>query len=95
MTESARKNVGGVDQHVEYLRSETGTPHTIGAKRLNLGFFLHVCGLSHFEDLIRFKKSFSVYPALDERVCVEHHQYLRHHRGLPSQPLIGQTLGDL
>ncbi len=35
--------------------SHCSTPHTIGAKRLNLGFFCpHVCGLSHFEDLIRF-----------------------------------------
>ncbi len=33
----------------------SSTPHNIGAKRLNLGFFCpHVCGLSHFEDLIRF-----------------------------------------
>ncbi len=40
-----------------------GTPHTIGAKQLNQGFLCpHVCGLSHFEDLIRFEKSFSVYP---------------------------------
>ncbi len=45
--------------------SHRGTPHTIGAKRFNLGFFgPHVCGLSHLEDLIRFSKSFSVYPAL-------------------------------
>ncbi len=35
--------------------SHRGTPHTIGAKRFNLGFFgPHVCGLSHLEDLIRF-----------------------------------------
>ncbi len=35
--------------------SHRGTPHTIGAKRLNLGLFCpHVCGLSHFEDLITF-----------------------------------------
>ncbi len=34
--------------------SHRGTPHTIRAKRLNQGFFCsHVCGLSHFEDLIR------------------------------------------
>ncbi len=41
--------------------------HTIGAKRLNLGFIFcpRVCGLSHFEDLIRFDKSFSVYLALE------------------------------
>ncbi len=26
-------------------------------------FFPHVCGLSHFEDLIIFEKLFSVYPA--------------------------------
>ncbi len=33
--------------------SYRSTPHTIGAKQLNLGFFCpHVCGLSHFEDLI-------------------------------------------
>ncbi len=37
--------------------SHYSTSHTIGAKRLNLGFFcLHVCGLSHFEDLIRLYK---------------------------------------
>ncbi len=41
--------------------SHRSTPHTIGAKRLNLGFFCsHVCGLSHFEDLIRLLKYFSV-----------------------------------
>ncbi len=35
--------------------SHRSTPHTIGAKRFNLGFFCpHVSGLSHFEDLIRF-----------------------------------------
>ncbi len=35
--------------------SHRSTQHTIGAKRFNLGFFgPHVCGLSHFEDLIRF-----------------------------------------
>ncbi len=46
--------------------SHRSTPHTIGAKRLHLGYFCpHVCGLSHFEDLIRFYKSFSVYPALE------------------------------
>ncbi len=52
VTESAWKNVRGapIANHVEYLRSKTlmcggtfrshrGTPHTIGAKRLNLGFF--------------------------------------------------------
>ncbi len=27
-------------------------------------FFPHVCGLSHFEDLLKLYKSFSVYPAL-------------------------------
>ncbi len=64
MTESARKNVSGalIANYVEYLRSEIlmyggtpRTPHTIGPKQLNLGFFSpHVCGLSHFEDLIRF-----------------------------------------
>jgi len=45
--------------------SHYGTPHTIGAKWFNLGFFLLVCGLSHFENLIRCKKkkSFGVYPA--------------------------------
>ncbi len=44
--------------------SHHGTPHTIGAKQFNLGFFCpHVCGLSHYEDLIRLKKYFSVYPA--------------------------------
>ncbi len=37
--------------------SHRGTPHTIGAKP-------HVYDLSHFEDLIRFKKYFRVYPAL-------------------------------
>ena len=39
--------------------SNHGTPHTVGAKRLNLGFrifCIHVCGLSQFEDLIRSKK---------------------------------------
>ncbi len=37
----------------------------IGAKRLNLGYFCpHVCGLPHFEALIRLNKSFSVYPVL-------------------------------
>ncbi len=42
--------------------------HSIGAKQLNLGFFCpHVCGLSHFEDLIRFKKYFSVYPVKDHK----------------------------
>ncbi len=45
--------------------SHRSTQHTIGAKWFNLGFFgPHVCGLSHFEDLIRFYKSFSVYPGL-------------------------------
>ncbi len=35
--------------------SHRSTPHTIGAKRLHLGFFgPRVCGLSHFEDLIRY-----------------------------------------
>ncbi len=35
--------------------SHRSTPHTIGAKRFNLGFFCpHVSSLSHFEDLIRF-----------------------------------------
>ncbi len=35
------------------------------AKRLNLGFVRpYVCGLSHFEDLKRFKKTFSMYSAL-------------------------------
>ncbi len=35
------------------------TSHTLGAKRLNLGFFFpHVCGLSHFEDLVRLFKIF-------------------------------------
>ncbi len=35
--------------------SHRSTPHTIGAERFKLGFFCpHVCGLSHFEDLIRF-----------------------------------------
>ncbi len=44
--------------------SRCSTPHTIGAKQLNLGLFCpRVCALSHFEDLIRFKKYFSVYPA--------------------------------
>ncbi len=46
MTESAQKNDGGAPiANLEYLRSEIlmygGTPrtlHTIGAKRLNLGF---------------------------------------------------------
>ncbi len=38
--------------------SHRSTPHTIGAKRLNLGFFCSpVCGLSYFEDLVRFKDS--------------------------------------
>ncbi len=32
-------------------------------KIIKKSFCLHVCGLSHFEDLIRFLKSFSVYPA--------------------------------
>ncbi len=42
--------------------SHRGTPHIIGARRLNLGFFCpNVCDLSHFEDLIR---SFGVYPAI-------------------------------
>ncbi len=46
--------------------SHRGTPHTIGAQRLYLGFYCpHVCGLSHFEDLARFKKYFSVYSALE------------------------------
>ncbi len=51
--------------------SHSSTPHTIGSKRLNLGFLFcsYVCGLSHFEDLIRFLKSFSVYPALLEAFC--------------------------
>ncbi len=45
--------------------SHRGTPHTIGSKLFHLGFFgPHECGLSHLEDLIRFSKSFSVYPAL-------------------------------
>ncbi len=57
MTESAWKNVRGAN-HVEYLRSKTlmcggtfrshrGTPHTIGAKRLNLGFFVLMLVVSH------------------------------------------------
>ncbi len=38
--------------------------HTTGAKQFNLGFFfVLVCGLSHFEDLIRLYKYFTVYPA--------------------------------
>ncbi len=36
------------------------------SKMVKSRFFLHhVCGLSHFEDLIIFEKVFSVYPALD------------------------------
>ncbi len=55
VTESARKNVRGspIANRSEILMCGEGggtprTPHTIGAKRLNLGFFCpHVCGLSH------------------------------------------------
>ncbi len=78
MTESARKDVGGFFARFPVFAVTVKnvlvcgvlsvisrhTTHTIGAKRLNLGFFCpHVCGLSHFEDLIRLKKYFCVYPA--------------------------------
>ncbi len=68
MTESAQNNVRGAP--IAKIRNPVcggtpRTPHTLGAKWFNLGFFCpHVCGLSHFEDLMRFKKSISVYPAL-------------------------------
>ncbi len=67
--ESAWKNVGGAPianrkystcciftiRNPDVWGGTPRTPHTIGTKRLNLGFFSpHVCGLSHFEDLIRF-----------------------------------------
>ncbi len=47
------------------LSLSRGTPHTIGAKWLNQGYICpHICGLSHFEDLLSFLQYFSVYPAL-------------------------------
>ncbi len=63
--------------HVEYLESEIlmcvcvcvwgvkpeDTTHYRSKTVKSRILFPDVCGRSHFEDLIRFKKSFSVYPA--------------------------------
>ncbi len=60
MTEPARKNVGGTPiSNVEYLRSEIlmcggDTTHYRSKTVKSRIFCPLVCGLSHFEDLIRF-----------------------------------------
>ncbi len=70
VTESAWKNVGGAPNKKPWCVWGTPrTPQAIGAKWLNLRFlFPHVCGLSNFEDLIRFFKILLV--------CSQHYIYI-------------------
>ncbi len=51
-------------EFVQLQTEHTETTHNRSKTVTSRTFCPHVCGLSHFEDLIRFKKSFSVYPAL-------------------------------
>ncbi len=51
-------------EFVQLQTEHTETTHNRSKTVTSRTFCPHVCGLSHFKDLIRFFKSFSVYPAL-------------------------------